>query len=154
MQREIIEEDERPRSLHSLCKLVEERLEVNSVDRPLLCQHRDDLATQIYPCDDCNSFKSQLVLQNLKWLFPWSSPVSRLQLITSEDCFVNEDDVLSLLDQLDNLRQHQQLAFGLISDLLLSQWFLEFQRAHFYAVLSVDSAQLIHRDLSTRKTNA
>jgi hypothetical protein len=38
-----------------------------------------------------------------------------------EDCFVNEDDVLSLLDQLDNLRQHQQLAFGLISDLLLSQ---------------------------------
>jgi hypothetical protein len=42
-------------------------------------------------------------------------------LITSEDCFVNEDDVLTLLDQLDNLRQHQQLALGLISDLLLSQ---------------------------------
>jgi hypothetical protein len=38
-----------------------------------------------------------------------------------EDCFVNEDDVLTLLDQLDNLRQHQQLALGLISDLLLSQ---------------------------------
>ena len=110
MQREIIEEDERPRSLHSLCKLIEERLEVNSVDRPLLCQHRDDLAIQIYPCDDCNSFKSQFVLQNLKWLIPGSSPVSRLQLTTSEDCFVNEDDVLSLLDQLDNLRQHQKLA--------------------------------------------
>jgi hypothetical protein len=42
-------------------------------------------------------------------------------LITSEDCFVNEDDVLTLLDQLDNFRQHQQLALGLISDLLLSQ---------------------------------
>ena len=66
MQREIIEEDERPRSLHSLCKLVEERLEVDSVDRPLLYQHRDDLAIQVDPCDDCNSFKSQLVLQNLK----------------------------------------------------------------------------------------
>ena len=70
MQREIIEEDERPRSLHSLCKLFEERLEVDCVDRPLFCQHRDDLAIQTYPCDDCNSFKSQFVLQNLKWLFP------------------------------------------------------------------------------------
>ena len=70
MQREIIEEDERPRSLHSLCKEVEERLEVDSVDRPLLSQHRDDLAIQVDPCDNCNSFKSQFVLQNLKWLFP------------------------------------------------------------------------------------
>ena len=66
MQREIIEEDERP--LHSLCKLIEERLEVNSVDRPLLCKHRDDLAIQVDPCDDCNSFKSQFVLHNLKSL--------------------------------------------------------------------------------------
>jgi hypothetical protein len=121
MQREIIEEDERPRSLHLLCKMIKERLEVDSVYRPLLCQHRDDLAIQIYPCDNCNSFKSQFVLQNLKRQIPGSSPVSRTQLITSEDCFVNEDDVLTLLDQLDNLRQHQQLALGLISDLLLSQ---------------------------------
>ena len=121
MQREIIEEDERPRSLHSLCKLVEERLEVDSVDRPLLCQHRDDLATQVDPCDDCNSFKSQFVLQNLKRLIPGSSPVSSTQLSAREDWFVNEDDVLTLLDQLDNFRQHQQLALGLISDLLLSQ---------------------------------
>jgi len=96
-------------------------MEVNSVDRPLLCQHRDDLAIQIDSCDDCNSFKSQFVLQNLKWLIPGSSPVSRLQLTTSEDCFVNEDDVFTLLDQLDNFRQNQQLALGLISDLLLSQ---------------------------------
>ena len=50
MQREIIEEDERPRSLHSLCKLIEERLEVDSVDRSFLRQHRDDLAMQIDPC--------------------------------------------------------------------------------------------------------
>jgi hypothetical protein len=121
MQREIIEEDECPRSLHLLCKLIKERLEVDSVDRPLLCQHRDDLAVHIYPCDDGNSFKSQFVLQNLKRLISGSSPVSRTQLITSEDCFVNEDDVLTLLDQLDNFRQHQQLALGLISDLLLSQ---------------------------------
>jgi hypothetical protein len=121
MQRKIIEEDERMRSLHSLCKLIEERLEVDGVDRPLLCQHRDDLAIQVNPCDDCNSFKSQLLLQNLKWLIPGSSPVSRTQLITSEDCFVNEDDVFTLLDQIDNLRQHQKFALGLISDLLLSQ---------------------------------
>ena len=121
MQREIVEEDERPRSLHSLCKLIEERLDVDSVDRPLLCQHRDDLAIQIYPCDNCNSFKSQFVLQNLKRLIPGSSPVSSTQLSAREDCFVNEDDVLTLLDHLDNFRQHQQLALGLISDLLLSQ---------------------------------
>ena len=121
MQHEIIEEDERPRSLHSLCKLIEERLEVNSVDRSLLCQHRDDFAIQINPCDDCNSFKSQLVLQNLKRLIPRSSPVSRSQLAACEDCFVIENVVLSLLNQLDNLRQHQQLASGLISDLLLTQ---------------------------------
>ena len=121
MQCEIVEEDERPRSLQSLCKLIKEHLEVDSVDRPLLSQHRDDLAIQFYPCDNCNSFKSQFVFQNFKRLIPGSSPVSSTQLITSEDCFVNEDDVLTLLDQLDNFRQHQQLALGLISDLLLSQ---------------------------------
>ena len=109
MQREIIEEDERPRSLHLLCKLIKERLEVDSVDRPLLCQHRDDLAIQIYPCDNCNSFKSQFVFQNFKRLISGSSPVSRTQLITSEDCFVNEDDVLTLLDQLDNLSSTNSL---------------------------------------------
>ena len=47
MQHEIIEEDERPRSLHSLCKLIEERLQVNSVDGSLLYQNCDDLAMQI-----------------------------------------------------------------------------------------------------------
>ena len=84
--------------VHAPTKLDEELHEVACLDRQWPEQQSDDAALQVNGGHGSDCIEAELVLAHFKSRSSRLGPELGSNLSTSENCFINEDDVLLLLD--------------------------------------------------------
>ena len=137
-----------PLLVHALAQLDQELHEAALLDRHGL-EHKSDHSALQVDCSDCSyCTEAQLVLRHFEGLRTRPGPELSSYLVASEDCLIDEDDILLLLDQLDDLGELLKLALELSLQLERAEAEGKLEVSQFDAVKAVDLAQLADAELA------